>query len=114
MQVRTYLMPCGVETVAGKVTQTTCMVAVGESGSIVAQEDNGSAVAVADELVLEVVGACRFECWVTDSVNFQTHRRLGRSGHKVQGWIVPCQYMLEVSYLEVTAVGAAVREFVYS
>ncbi len=67
VQVRIYLMACGADTVAGKVTQTmTCMVAVCGSGSIVAQEDNGSAAAAAAVLVLEVVGVCRVGCLLTD------------------------------------------------
>ena len=111
MQVRTCPMACGEDTVAGKVTQTTGTVAVGDSGSIVVQEDNESAAAAAAVLVLEVAEVCRFGCSVTDLVNSRTHKRLGRSGRKVQGWITPCQYTLEASYVEVTAVVAA-RELV--
>jgi hypothetical protein len=101
-------MACGADTVAGKVTQTTRRVAVGESGSVVAQEDSELAAAV---LVLKVVGIRRFACLVTDLVNSRTRRRLGRSGRKEQGWIASCQNMLEASYLEVNAV-VVVRELV--
>jgi hypothetical protein len=110
VQVRTYLKACGADKVAGKVKQTTaCMVAV---CSIVAKEDNESAAAAAVP-VLEVVGVCRFGCLLTGWVDSRTHRRLGQSGRKEQGWIAPCQHMLEASYLEVTVVVVvAVRELV--
>jgi hypothetical protein len=108
VQVRTYLKACGVDTVAGKVTQTTTyMVAV---CSIVAQEDNESAAAAVP--VLEVAGACRFGCLLVDWVHSRTHRRLGQFGRKEQGGIEPCQHMLEASYLGVTVV-VAVRELVH-
>lgn len=65
MQVRIYLVACGADTFAGKVRQTmTCRVAVCESDSIVAQEDNGSTAAAV--LALEVVGVCRVVCLLTD------------------------------------------------
>jgi hypothetical protein len=104
-------MACGADTVAGKVTQTTRRVAVGELGSIVGQGDNELAVA-AVVLVLKVVGVRRFACLVTDLVNSRTRRRLGKSGRKEQGWIASCRNMFEASYLEVNAVVVAVRELV--
>lgn len=114
VRVRTYLKACGAGTVAGTVTQTTtCMVAVFETGSIVAQEDNESAAAAAVP-ALEVVGVCRFGCLLTDWVNSRTHRRLGQSGRKEREWIAPCQHMLEANYLEVTvAFVVAVRELAH-